>query len=139
MSAFNQSTVNSGADPTYSVAIRKDHDFLQISDQKSGMTIQGMCKFKKEFESLYPLLRGLSEAGKPRNLSLQFSENDKSAHFYYPESCASEIAAYFNKLFILLRNEIKFKSILKKVIINRDRFKAEQMQLHSSLINELEY
>ncbi|UZD23632.1 hypothetical protein PBT90_09545 [Algoriphagus halophytocola] len=109
---------------------------LRVFNQKSGEIIQGVCKFESGFEFLFPLFRGLSAAGKPSFLKLNFSTSEQAAFFHYPISKRAEADLYFAQLIGLLNNEIKFKKILKEIILNRNVFKAEQSLLHSSLMGE---
>lgn len=110
-------------------------EIVKIINEKSGMVMQGMCKFEERFEVLYPLFRGLSEAGKPKNLSLRFSTPDKTAYFHYPEANHHEVSLFFSQLILLLQKEVKFKKVLKEVIINRNHFKAEQYLLQNAMMD----
>ena len=109
-------------------------EIVKIFNQKSGMVMQGMCKFEEKFENLYPLFRGLSEAGKPQSLNLRFSSVEKAVYFYYPEVDQTEVTQFFSELVRVLQKEVKFKKILKEVIINRNRFRSEQFLLHNAMM-----
>ncbi|WP_057936566.1 hypothetical protein [Algoriphagus resistens] len=110
-------------------------EIVKIIHKKSGMVMQGMCQFEEGFEGLYPLFRGLSEAGKPKNLSLRFSAADKTAYFHYPQANHQDVSLFFAELILLLQKEVKFKNVLKEVIINRNHFKAEQYLLQNSMMD----
>ena len=109
-------------------------EIVKISTQKVGMVMQGMCKFDEKFEILYPLFRGLSEAGKPKSLNLRFSSVEKAAYFYYPEVDQNEVSQFFSELVLVLQKEVKFKDILKEVIINRKRFRSELFLLQNAMM-----
>ncbi|MDR7128179.1 hypothetical protein J2X69_000507 [Algoriphagus sp. 4150] len=109
-------------------------EIVKIFNQKSGMVMQGMCKFEEHFEELYPLFRGLSEAGKPNKLNLRFSSSEKVAYFHYPESNHPEVSLFFSRLLSLLQKEVKFKKVLKKVISNRNHFNTEQFLLKNAMM-----
>lgn len=113
-------------------------EIVKIFNQKTGVIMQGMCKFEKGFEVLYPLFKGLTEAGKPKSLNLRFSFSDKTAHFHYPESAQFEVSVFFSKVVLLLQKEVKFKKVLKEVIINRKHFLAEQFLLQNALMGSAE-
>ena len=110
-------------------------EIIKVFNQKKEMGMQGVCRFDEKFEVLYPLFRGLSEAGKPKNLKLRFSSEEKAVYFGYPESDQSEVSHFFSELVLVLQKEVKFKKILKEVIINRNRFKAEQFLLHHAMMD----
>lgn len=110
-------------------------EIVKIFNQKSGLVMQGMCKFEEKFEALYPLFRGLSEAGKPKSLNLRFSSVDKTAYFYYPETSHSEVSHFFSELILLLQKEVKFKKVLKEVILNQNHFKSEQVLLQNAMMD----
>ncbi|MEB2779199.1 hypothetical protein U3A58_02250 [Algoriphagus sp. C2-6-M1] len=109
-------------------------EIVKIFNQKSDRVMQGMCKFEEKFDFLYPLFRGLSEAGKPKSLKLRFSSSDKAAYFHYPESSQSEVSVFFSQLILHLQNEVKFKQVLKKVITNRMHFNSEQFLLQNAML-----
>lgn len=129
--------VNSLANGISKVSVNQQ-EIVKIFNQKSDKVMQGMCKFEDKFEFLYPLFRGLSEAGKPKNLSLRFSSTDKAAYFHYPESSLSEVSVFFSQLILLLQNEVKFKQVLKKVITNRKHFDSEQFLLQNAMLGSVE-
>lgn len=113
-------------------------DIVKIFNQKSGSVMQGMCKFEAGFELLYPLFKGLSEAGKPQGLNLRFSPVERAAYFHYHESIQPEVSQFFAQLVLHLQNEVKFKKVLKEVITNRNHFISEQFLLRSTMMGSLE-
>lgn len=110
-------------------------EIVKIFNQKSGILMQGMCKFEGRYEILYPLFKGLSAAGKPKSLNLSFSSKEKTAFFYYPEANHAEVSQFFSELVLLLQKEVKFKKILKEVIINRNHFRSEQFLLQHAMMD----
>ncbi len=110
-------------------------DIFQMFNQKSDLVIQGMCKFDEQFETLYPLFRGLSEAGKPKSLNLRFAPVERAAYFHYPEANQKEVSVFFAELNTLLQKEVLFKQLLKEVIINRNIFRSEQFLLQNALMD----
>ncbi len=95
-----------------------------------------MCRFEKNFASLFPLFKSLVNSGRPDGLNLTFSTEEKAAFFYYPAENKDEFSLFFNRVLALLKKEVKFKLILKEVIANRIRFKSEQFLLQQALIDK---
>ncbi|WPR76981.1 hypothetical protein [Algoriphagus sp. NG3] len=110
-------------------------NIFQMVNQKSDLAIHGMCKFDEQFEILYPLFRGLSEAGKPKSLNLRFSPVERAVYFQYPEASQKEVSVFFAELHTLMQKEVLFKQLLKKVIVNRNRFRSEQFLLQNALMD----
>ncbi len=144
MSALFQSTLpvyesSIGSKPLSTVFTKIEEDqkeMVQIFSQTSGKMIQGMCRFEKNFASLFPLFKSLVNSGRPDGLNLTFSTEEKAAFFYYPAENKDEFSLFFNRVLALLKKEVKFKLILKEVIANRIRFKSEQFLLHQALIDK---
>ena len=135
---LNQSEQSIGFSNGFSKVSVNQQEIVKIFNQKSGIVMQGMCKFDDKFEILYPLFRGLSEAGKPQGLSMKFSAIDKAVYFHYPETSHYEVAQYFSNLIFLLQSEVKFKKVLKEIIINRNHFKSEQYLLQNAMMGSIE-
>ncbi|SFT51925.1 hypothetical protein SAMN04489724_1119 [Algoriphagus locisalis] len=119
----------------FSKILVNQQEIIKIFNQKSGMVMQGMCKFEENSEVLYPLFKGLSEAGKPKSLNLRFTSAERAAYFYYPESSQAEVSKFFSELILLLQKEVKFKKVLKEVIINRNQFRSEQFLLQNAMMD----
>ncbi|WP_192350008.1 hypothetical protein [Algoriphagus sp. Y33] len=139
MSALQQTKVSS-FDQLLSLSVGfskvsvNQQEVMKIFNEKSGIVMQGMCKFEECFEELYPLFRGLSEGGKPKSLDLGFSPSDKSVYFHYPAPSHPEVTLFFSRLVSLLEKEVKFKKVLKEVIGNRRHFNSEQFLLQNALM-----
>ncbi len=129
--------VNSLATGFSNVSVNQQ-EIVKIFNQQSGMIMQGMCKFEDSFVALYPLFKGLSEAGKPRSLNLRFSAAEKTVFFHYPVSSHPEVSLFLSKLILFLQNEVKFKKVLKEVIINSNHFKSEQFLLQNAMMGSAE-
>lgn len=108
-------------------------EILKIFSQPVANQMQGMCRFEKGFEQLLPLFRGLILLGKPKSLSLIYDFDRSQAFFTFSQTEKKEVVQFFNQIIELLKREVKFKEILKKVIGNSKRFRAEQALLHSAL------
>lgn len=108
-------------------------EILKIFSQSVANQMQGLCRFEKGFEQLLPLFRGLILLGKPKSLSLIYDFDRSQAFFTFSQTEKKEVEQFFNQIIELLQREVKFKEILKEVIGNSKRFRAEQALLHSSL------
>lgn len=112
----------------------KQQDIVKIFNQQSGTIMQGICKFEDGFKTLYPLFKGLSEAGKPKSLNISFSATEKTAFFHYPVADDQEVTSFFSKLILYLQHELKFKKVLKELIANSNHFKTEQVLLQNAMM-----
>ncbi|PZX53975.1 hypothetical protein LV84_03083 [Algoriphagus ratkowskyi] len=139
MSALSQTKPASvdqliGLSSGYSKVSVNQQEIVKIFNQKSGLVMQGMCKFDESFEFLFPLFKGLSEAGKPRSLNLSFASSEKAVYFHYPESNQSEVSSFFSQLILHLQNEVRFKKVLKEIIRHRKHFLSEQILLQNAIM-----
>lgn len=110
-----------------------EQEILKIFSQPVGNQMQGMCRFGKGFEQLLPLFRGLVLLGKPKSLSLIYEVEQAQVFFTFSQSEKQEVVRFFNQILNLLKKEIRFKEILKKVIENSKRFQSEQALLQAAL------
>ncbi|HSF54340.1 MAG TPA: hypothetical protein VLA71_11330 [Algoriphagus sp.] len=108
-------------------------EILKIFSQPVANQMQGMCRFEKGFEQLLPLFRGLILLGKPKSLSIIYDFDRTQAYFTFSQAEKKEVVRFFNQIIELLKKEVTFKEILKKVIENKKRFQAEQALLNSAL------
>ena len=109
-------------------------EMVKIFNQRSGNRIQGMCKLEKGFDSLFPLFKGMVSLGKPNGLDISYSNEEKSIFFSFDSTKEVEVGKFISNVLSLLRKEVRFKKVLKEIIENRQRFRAEQSLLHSSLL-----
>jgi hypothetical protein len=110
-----------------------NQEILKIFSQPVANRMQGMCRFEKGFEALMPLLRGLTLMGRPSSLSFIYDIDQSQAFFTFSQSEAGKVQHFFNQIIGLLKKEVKFKEILKKVIENNNRFRSEQALLNAAL------
>ncbi|MFL0683564.1 MAG: hypothetical protein ACK4SF_13865 [Algoriphagus aquaeductus] len=108
-------------------------DILKISSQPIANKMQGMCRFENGFEKLLPLFRGLILLGKPSSLSLIYDFTRAQVFFTYAHTEAQEVDKFFGKVIDMLKNEVRFKQILEKVIQNNRKYQAEQALLQTAL------
>lgn len=110
-----------------------EQEILKIFSQPVANQMQGMCRFERGFEQLLPLFRGLNLLGKPKSLSIIYDFDRAQAFFTFSQTEKHAVVRFFNQIMELLKKEVKFKEVLKKVIENNKRFQAEQALLQSAL------
>ena len=130
-SLFN---VTVGRNSKVSQISANQQDLVKFFNQKTGDMMQGMCRLEQNFQTLYPLFRGLISLGKPSSLILTFSPEEKSIFYSFRAESLPEVEQFFTRILTLLQKEVKFKKVLKEIIENRLQFKAEQRLLHSALL-----
>lgn len=119
----------------FSPKFSEENKFVKIVNRNSGLTVEGECMLEGEFESLFPLFKGLSGLGKPKFLKLDYSFDRKSISFSFASTHGQAVYTYFQSLFHLLQKESKFRKVWAELISNRNRFNAEQKLLQISLLD----
>lgn len=90
-------------------------------------------KVNESFKSIQPLLNGLLAIGQPRKGSVEFyPELDTFAVKFY-QSEEQVAATFIERIFALIKEEIRFKQILKRVIETQERFGRESQLLKKEL------
>ncbi len=81
----------------------------------------------------FSLVRGLMAFGQPRSFDLQ--ADVKSRNFTLRLEVGQEATAktYLSKILALINTEIRFKQVLRKVIVNQEKFEKEERLLFNSL------
>jgi len=83
--------------------------------------------------SLKGLFNGMICLGNPKEVSLNFQKDLDSYVFKYYESDEKVAVKYFEKIVNIIEDEIRFKSILRKVIDNLKAFDTSQQLLRNEL------
>ena len=81
----------------------------------------------------FPLLRGLVALGRPKTFVFQAVPQAKNFSLKLEVGQESEVQIYLSRLFAIIDSEIRFKQVLRKVIINQDKFEREERLLYNSL------
>ncbi|MBN3581779.1 hypothetical protein JYB64_05225 [Algoriphagus aestuarii] len=123
-----------GSSSRFSQVSVSQKEMVKIFSQKSGEMMQGMCRMDQGFDSLFPLFKGLIRLGKPKSLTLTYSNEEKSIFYSFREEDQLEVEQFFARVLALLQKEVKFKKVLKEIIENRLRFKSEQSLLQTALL-----
>jgi hypothetical protein len=87
------------------------------------------------FENLSSLFIGLSSFGKPFDLIIEKEKHSSVFSVSFPVSSESIVLNYLQRILLMLTEEVKFKTVLKKVLENQKRFKAEESLLMNELFN----
>jgi hypothetical protein len=86
-----------------------------------------------QYSSLKGLFNGLISIGQPNGVLLEIEKEKLTYSLKYYESDQEKINEYLNKIFRIVLEEIRFKSILKKIIQNQVVFAKEEQLLRSEL------
>lgn len=81
----------------------------------------------------FPLLRAIAAAGYGSALRLQVDSRLKCFTFVYGLQDEAEAGEYLSKVFNLVRKEIRFKQVLRKIIYNQDKHRREEKLLFGEL------
>ncbi|MDO9554732.1 hypothetical protein [Rhodonellum sp.] len=99
---------------------------------------------KKSFQVIYfelssdyathtSLFGGLVSLGKPNGVILQQNRELGNFTLKFYASNSETVKSYLQKIFGIVEEEIRFKSILKKIIQNQQRFENEEQLLKKEL------
>jgi hypothetical protein len=81
----------------------------------------------------FPLLRGIIALGQPLTFIFQVMAGSRTFVLQYAADQESEVKSYLNQVFSLINAEIRFKQVLRKVIVNQEKFEKEERLLFNSL------
>ena len=81
----------------------------------------------------FPLLRGIAASGQGSAFKLQVNSKLKSFAFLYDKLDEEEAKEYLKKVLNLVRKEIRFKQVLRKVLFNQEKFSREEKLLFSEM------
>jgi hypothetical protein len=90
-------------------------------------------KLNDEFKAIQPLFVGLISIGQPSKGTVEFYEEMDTFAVKYYQSDEQDMAAYLENIFSVLKEEIRFKQILKRVIEKQERFGKESQLLNREL------
>lgn len=116
----------------------KENDLIYMQSEKVSMDSQ----FPKQevifcltgiSADYFPLLRGIAASGMGSALRIQVNSALKSFTFVYDKRDEAEAKEYLSKVLSLVRKEIRFKQVLRKVIFNQEKYKREEKLLFSEM------
>src|SRR5690606_18475439 len=80
----------------------------------------------------YPLLKGIIASGAPSNL-IQADTKERSFTYIVNVESETESLKSFVDILKIVEEEVRFKQVLRKVIINQEKFKLEEKLLFHEL------
>ncbi len=92
-----------------------------------------MCSFEGMSEQIFSLFKLLISVGKSLRLASKLDGKQQTAILEFPQEEKDKIECYLNHLVYLIQKEVDFKRVLKEIIANKTRFKAEQVLLQKAL------
>jgi hypothetical protein len=81
----------------------------------------------------YSLVKALIVQGAPRTFTFQVMGQSRSFNLLTNGAQESEVRRYLSKIFSLIDSEIRFKQVLRKMIVNQEKFEMEERLLFNSL------
>lgn len=81
----------------------------------------------------FPLLKGIAASGQPKSLRLQVNQSLKIFTLIFDTLDQSEAKIYLSKILTLIEKEVRFKQVLRKVILNQKKFKSEEKLLFNEM------
>ena len=116
----------------------KDNDLIYLQSQEVSIESNSQkqtLKFSLTGISsdYFPLLRGIAASGYAKAFWLQVNSKLKSFVFEYDNQDEAEAKEYLSKVLNLVRKEIRFKQVLRKIIYNQDKHRREEKLLFGEL------
>lgn len=109
------------------VSLEQVHGDLDWAKDKIEFSLVGQAS------DYYSLFKGLIAFGKPRGLEFKTVAGSRSFLLQVEAAQEREAKMYLSKIFNLISSEIRFKQVLRKVIVNQEKFEREEKLLFSSL------
>lgn len=112
----------------------KEYDLVYLQSEKisteTGVTHQEVifC-LTGNAADYFPLLRSIAAVGHGSAFRLQVNSKLKSFTFRYGLQDEAEAGVYLSKVLNLVRKELRFKQVLRKIIYNQDKFRREEKLL----------
>lgn len=93
-------------------------------------------KINEGFKPIQPLFNGLISIGQPSRGTVEYYQALETFAVKYYQDDEQETASYLEKVFLVLKEEIRFKQILKTVIEKQARFEKESLLLNRELFGK---
>nr|WP_215223403.1 hypothetical protein [Echinicola shivajiensis] len=81
----------------------------------------------------YALFRGIVLAGQPKEVYLENIHEKRSFSLKFYKNNESVAKEYLEKIFKIVNEEIRFKKVLKKVLVNQEKHRLEEKLLFNEL------
>lgn len=115
------------------IGIHETVSFQSQSDDQSGKSTTITFRLSGTASGCFSLLRGLIALGRPRTFIFQALLQTRNFSLKLEVGRESEVKIYLSRLFAIIDSEIRFKQVLRKVIVNQDKFEREERLLYNSL------
>lgn len=79
------------------------------------------------------MVNGLISIGQPDGVILEFEKENAIYSLKFYDANVLKVSNYLHKIFRMVSEEIRFKSILKKIIQNQQVFEKEEQLLKAEL------
>ncbi|QDH79677.1 hypothetical protein FKX85_11775 [Echinicola soli] len=158
-SNYNISTQNNNIFSFQSVSRNKDKDLTSLSAydwlaHNEFVQLEGQGSFgfhnyadaNKKFQAIYFTLkgdiaahyaffRGIVLAGQPKEIYLENIHENRSFTLKFYKKNEAVAKQYLEKIFRIVNEEIRFKQVLRKVLINQEKHRLEEKLLLNELSN----
>lgn len=81
----------------------------------------------------FPILRGLIALGQPRTFGVRVDLKTRSISLELEENQEVAVRNYLKPLFALIQSEVRFKQVLRKILVNQEKFERAEKLLFRSL------
>lgn len=87
------------------------------------------------FKELKPILNGFLALGQPQGIIIDFTKDQNQYSFKYYLEDEEKAIDFTNRISVFLKEEVRFKKVLKKVIANQKAFESAQHFLTKKLMS----
>lgn len=81
----------------------------------------------------YSLLKGIIAFGTSENFTIRSEQNSRSFVLQFEVSQEAEVRRYLDQILNLIKDEMRFKRVLRQVISNQEKFEREEKLLFTEL------
>lgn len=116
----------------------KENDLIYLQSEGGSIDIHSQNKslifsLSGISSDYFPLLRGISASGFGSAFKLLVKPQSKIFTFVYNIQDEAEAKEYLSKVFNMVRKEIRFKQVLRKVLFNQEKFRREEKLLFNEM------
>lgn len=83
--------------------------------------------------SHFPILRALIALGRPSTFTIQSDGNKRSFTVRFSADQEAEVKSYLHLVLSLIRAEVRFRQVLRQVLVNQEKFEMEERLLFRNL------
>ncbi|AWW31939.1 hypothetical protein DN752_18340 [Echinicola strongylocentroti] len=121
----------------------ENNEFVQLQGQGS-FGFQNYADANKKFQAIYFTLkgnlaaqyaffRGIVLAGQPKEIYLENIHENRSFTLKFYKKNEEVAKRYLEKIFKIVNEEIRFKQVLRKVLVNQEKHRLEEKLLFNEL------